>query len=135
MRPPADPGFSVAGALALDALAARIAAELDGLAQLSGEVQLALSLCHFAEHTDPAAIRGLQRLDRITQALEDLGRLMAALSREIPQELQADSRPLLSQLRLQGLIHALARPGPAAAAPHAEPPAAPPIEDGDVQWF
>ena len=131
MLPPADPGIAVAGALALDALAARIAAELDGLAQLSGEVQLALSLCHFAEHTDPAAIRGLQRLDRITQALEDLGRLMAALAREIPQELQTDSRPLLSQLRLQGLIHALALPGPAAAAPRAEHP----IEDGDVQWF
>ena len=41
---------------------------------LSGEVQIALSLCHFCEHTDPDAIRGLQRIDLITQALEDLGR-------------------------------------------------------------
>lgn len=131
MPPPAGPVSATGGGLALDALAARIAEELDGLAQLSGEVQIALSLCHFCEHTDPDAIRGLQRIDLITQALEDLGRLLGTLSREIPQDLRIDAQMLASQLRLQGLIHALALPGHAPVPPRIDYPR----EDGDVQWF
>lgn len=131
MRPPAVPVSTTGSALALDALAARIAEEIDGLAQLSGEVQIALSLCHFCEHTDPDAIRGLQRIDLITQALEDLGRLLGTLSREIPQDLQIDARILASQLRLQGLAHALALPGSRAVPARIDSPR----EDGEVQWF
>lgn len=112
--------------LPLDALAARIGDELDTLARLSAEVQRALSLCHFADHTDPTAIRGLQGIDRITQALEDLGRLMAAVSGEIPNDVKLHSVPILSRLRLHELINNL---NPSATTPKAE------ASEGDIQWF
>lgn len=112
--------------LPLDALAARIGDELDTLARLSSEVQRALSLCHFAEHTDPAAIRGLQGIDRITQALEDLGRLMAAVSGEIPNDVKLHAVPILSRLRLHELINNL---DPSGTHKTASP------TEGDVQWF
>lgn len=112
--------------LPLDALAARIGDELDTLARLSSDVQRALSMCHFADHTDPAAIRGLQGIDRITQALEDLGRLMNAVSGEIPNDVKLHAVPILSRLRLHELINNL---NPAARTPKAEP------SEGDIQWF
>lgn len=112
--------------LPLDALAARIGDELDTLARLSGEVQNALSLCHFAEHTDPSAIRGLQGIDRITQALEDLGRLMAAVSCEMPRNVNVHSVPILSRLRLHELINNLDPDAPKVG---------PVKDDGDIQWF
>lgn len=93
--------------LPLDALAARIGDELDTLARLSSEVQRALSMCHFSEHTDAEAIRGLQGIDRITQALEDLGRLMAAVSTEMPQDVKLHAVPILSRLRLHELANNL----------------------------
>lgn len=113
--------------LPLDALAARVGDELDTLARLSSEVQRAISLCHFAEHTDAEAIRGLQGIDRITQALEDLGRLMAAVSNEMPQEVKLHSVPILSRLRLHELISNL---DPATPKPEARV-----CEVGDIQWF
>ena len=119
-------GSPVRKDLPLDALAARIGEELDTLARLSSEVQRALSLCHFAEHTDPTAIRGLQGIDRITQALEDLGRLMAAVSGEIPDEVKLHSVPILSRLRLHELINNLDPEGNLSRAESS---------DGDVQWF
>ena len=111
----------------LDALAARVADELDTLAQLSAGVQSALSMCHFAEHTDPGAIRGLQGIDRITQALEDLGRLMAAVSGEMPEGVRLRAVPILSRLRLHELVQNLD--------PDSVPVAAAGDDDGDVMWF
>ena len=112
--------------LPLDALAARIGDELDTLAGLSANVQSALSLCHFTDHTDPEAIRGLQGIDRITQALEDLGRLMAAVSSEMPRDVNVHSVPILSRLRLHELIQNLDPDAPAVQKIK---------EDGDIQWF
>ena len=112
--------------LPLDALAARVGDELDTLARLSADVQAAISLCHFTDHTDPAAIRGLQGIDRITQALEDLGRLMAALSAEMPENVHVQSVPILSRLRLHELIQNLDPNAPNTA--HVDP-------DGEIQWF
>lgn len=113
--------------LPLDALAARIGDELDTLARLSSEVQRALSMCHFAEHTDAEAIRGLQGIDRITQALEDLGRLMAAVSTEMPQDVKLHAVPILSRLRLHELANNL----------NPEVERAPQGSDdvGDIQWL
>ncbi len=113
--------------LPLDALAARIGDELDTLARLSSDVQRAISLCHFADHTDAEAIRGLQGIDRITQALEDLGRLMAAVSTEMPQEIKLHAVPILSRLRLHELIVNL-DPENAKTAPTL-------CDVGDIQWF
>lgn len=113
--------------LPLDALAARIGDELETLAQLSSEVQRAISLCHFADHTDAEAIRGLQGIDRITQALEDLGRLMAAVSTETPQGIKLHAVPILSRLRLHELITNL-DPALVKAERHKS-------DVGDIQWF
>jgi len=113
--------------LPLDALAARIGDELDTLARLSSEVQRAISLCHFADHTDAAAIRGLQGIDRITQALEDLGRLMAAVSTEMPQDVKLHAVPVLSRLRLHELATNLD--------PSADHLEVPEEEAGEIQWF
>ncbi|MDD8024233.1 MAG: hypothetical protein PHX82_14125 [Paracoccaceae bacterium] len=113
--------------LPLDALAARIGDELDTLARLSSDVQRALSMCHFADHTDPKAIRGLQGIDRITQALEDLGRLMAAVSGEMPKDVKLHAVPILSRLRLHELITNLD--------PEQEKITPDQGSDGDIQWF
>ncbi|NCA73186.1 MAG: hypothetical protein EOM91_24690 [Sphingobacteriia bacterium] len=113
--------------LPLDALAARIGDELDTLARLSSEVQRAISLCHFADHTDAAAIRGLQGIDRITQALEDLGRLMAAVSTEMPQDVKLHAVPILSRLRLHELATNLD--------PDMQRHEIQQEEQGEIQWF
>lgn len=113
--------------LPLDALAARIADELDTLAGLSSDVQRAISMCHFSDHTEPEAIRGLQGIDRITQALEDLGRLMAAVSGEMPTDVKLHAVPILSRLRLHELINNLD--------PDRIRETAPLAETGDIQWF
>ena len=113
--------------LPLDALAARIGDELDTLARLSSEVQRAISLCHFADHTDAAAIRGLQGIDRITQALEDLGRLMSAVSTEMPQDVKLHAVPILSRLRL----HELATNHD----PELQRHEVQQDEQGEIQWF
>lgn len=113
--------------LPLDALAARIGDELETLARLSSEVQHAISLCHFADHTAPEAIRGLQGIDRITQALEDLGRLMTAVSNEMPADVKLHAVPLLSRLRLHELISNLD--------PMYERVESVVTDVGDIQWF
>lgn len=114
--------------LELDVLTAQVGRELVALALLSTDVQQALSLCHFAEHTDPRAIRGLQRIDRITQALEDLGHLMQALSLEVPEKLTLSAAPILSRLRLHELLVRLD--------PVSEPVSPEPLADtGDIQWL
>ncbi|MDV7269786.1 hypothetical protein RYZ20_02600 [Thioclava sp. A2] len=113
--------------LPLDALASRIGEELETLARLSADVQKALSLCEFAQHTDANAIRGLQGIDRITQALEDLGRLMSAVSGEISTDVKLHSVPLLSRLRLHELIINLD--------PSHEREVASRDDDGEVCWF
>lgn len=111
----------------LDALAARIANELATLAGLSFEVQSALSLCHFSNHTDPDAIRGLQGIDLITQALEDLERLMRAVSAELTAEVKIPVAPLFSDLKLHDLIGVLD--------PACNPEEPRRCEVGDVQWL
>jgi hypothetical protein len=113
--------------LPLDALAARIGDELDTLARLSSDVQRALSMCHFTEHTDPQAIRGLQGIDRITQALEDLGRLMAAVSGEMPKDVKLHAVPILSRLRLHELITNLDPAQEKTVQEHES--------EGDIQWL
>lgn len=95
--------------ISLETLATNVGQELAHLAALSGQMQAALSLCHFAEHTNASAIRGLQGIDRITQTLEDLGRLMLALAAAVPPHQQLASTPLLAQLRLQDLKNRLGR--------------------------
>lgn len=89
--------------IALGVLCDRVGEELLHLAALSAVVQQALSLFHFAEHTDAAAIRGLQGIDRITQSLDDLARLVRALAEQVPADQRLQIGPLLAGLRLHEL--------------------------------
>ena len=129
MKAAANPTASARHDMALGALTARIALELGHLASLSADVQTALSLCSFHEHTDPAAIRGLQGIDRITQSLEDLERLAHALAAQVPDALRIPAPLLLSQLRLHDLL-ARFDPGSAQAVAAVQGQ-----EAGDIQWF
>ncbi|OCX62323.1 hypothetical protein BFP70_14240 [Thioclava sp. SK-1] len=114
--------------LPLDLLAARVGEELETLARLSADVQKAISMCHFSEETSATAIRGLQGVDRITQSLEDLGRLMSAISGEMPEGVNLHAVPILSRLRLHELITNLDPNQPKIVHTHEE-------ADGDIQWF
>ncbi|MER5171543.1 hypothetical protein [Thioclava sp. GXIMD2076] len=114
--------------LPLDALAARVGDELETLARLSADVQKAISACEFAEHTQAEAIRGMQGIDRITQSLEDLGRLMAAVSGEMPQGVKLHAVPILSRLRLHELITNLNPAEERIVLSHDE-------ADGEIEWF
>ncbi|SFN52895.1 hypothetical protein SAMN05216224_106201 [Thioclava dalianensis] len=113
--------------LALDALAGRVGEELETLARVSTEIQRAISICKFADATDPNAIRGLQGIDRVTQALEDLGRLMAAVSSEMPRGIQLRALPILSHLRLHELVANLD--------PEQEKVLLRHEDDGEVMWL
>lgn len=90
-------------------LSDRLRLELVQLATHSAEIQRALSLCHLelAGVIDTEAIRGLQRIDRVTQTLEDLAEFMAALCANLPRDLRVKADPLLARLRLKELADAL----------------------------
>jgi len=109
-----------------ETLTREIGRELDSLALLSAEVQLALSLCQFAEHTDVSAIRGLQGIDRITQTLEDLARLMQALAADLPKDRDLAAAPLMATLQLRELRLRLSSQGQ----PHT-----PTAVSGDILWL
>ncbi|MFP1644884.1 hypothetical protein [Pontitalea aquivivens] len=93
----------------LSQLTARIAAELERLARITADVQVALSMCHLelAGPLGPEVIRGLQRIDRVTQELEDLSRLLGGMSDGIPAQSELCAAPLFSTLRLHELGLAL----------------------------
>lgn len=118
----AGPAISVSP----ETLTREIGRELDSLAILSAEVQLALSLCHFAEHTDVSAIRGLQGIDRITQTLEDLARLMQALAADLPKGRDLAAAPLMATLHLRDLRLRLSSQGQAHT---------PTAISGDILWL
>lgn len=115
--------------VSLSQLTARIAAELERLAQITADVQVALSMCHLelAAPLGPEVIRGLQRIDRVTQELEDLSRLLGGMSDGIPAQAELCAEPLFSGLRLHELGLAL---DPAK-------PIHPEIvgDDGAVEWL
>jgi hypothetical protein len=125
------PFASAQDALSLGPLAERISAELASLAQLSAEVQLALSLCHFSEPTPLAAIRGLQGIDRVTQTLEDLSRVMRALSGQIPAPLEVEGRAIIQQVRLHELATSLSTERTTPVASVGGTPRGP----GEIIWF
>ena len=131
-----EPPPSRAENLPLVALGRRVADEIGTLASLSCEVQSALSLCHFAAHTDPEAIRGLQAIDRITQTLEDLSRIMRAITNELPTDLALPGEIVSSHVRLQQLARSL-DPGLATGHRCRTPadPSATRTDAGEIDWL
>lgn len=115
--------------LSLGTLARRVADELALLSCLSLALQEALSHCPFATHPDAATLAGLQGIDRITQGIDDLRRLMDALPDHLPDTITVAPRTLLAPLRLRDLADRLAMAeGPRAVAPRTS-------SAGDVSWF
>lgn len=114
--------------LSLDSLARRVADELALLSNLSLALQEALSHCPFATHPDAATLAGLQGIDRISQGIDDLRRLMDALPDHLPDAITVAPRTLLAPLRLRDLADRLAAAeGPRTALPRRS--------TGDVSWF
>lgn len=120
-RPPSE-------GLALDTLARRVADELALLSGLSLGLQEALSRCRFASHPESAILAGLQGIDRISQGIDDLGRLMTALAEHLPGPVPRAPDRVLAPLLLRDLADRLAAREPT-------PPAPPCRRSGDVSWF
>lgn len=89
-------------------LAARIADELGHLGMLSDQVQTALSACGLGTITDRQAAIGLQGIDRISQGLTDLARLMAAVGTELGAQTGPEARLPTAALSSCVTLHALA---------------------------
>lgn len=111
-------------ALNLAQLTQRIGAETLRLATAAGETQLALSLLGLEGRVDEQSIVGLQALDRLTQELEDLARLLDGLGQALPDGIRGP-RSLLALLRLRDLALRLG----------ADHPAPPPPPSGEVTWL
>ncbi len=110
------------------ALATRIGTEIAELAVLAVALQETLGGFVGNGAADRQAIREVQSLDRLTQVLQDLTRVMAALAKVLPKDLRVPALPLLHAIRLYDLSQTLAASDPRAAMPVPE-------ADGDVAWL
>ncbi|WP_284163076.1 hypothetical protein [Frigidibacter sp. SD6-1] len=120
------------------ALASRVAGELHQLAGLALGLQDALSASGVARKAPDEALAGLQAIDRITQNLGDLSRLLAALAGQLTPSPTIATPPLADGLILRDLAHRLFGMDVAAV----EPPGAggvtqtnEPAPSGEVSWF
>lgn len=87
----------------LDNLATRISHELEKLLSLSLAVQDAMSLRHSLHPENQDVLTGLQGIDRITQGLCDLARLMEEIGVRAPEDVFLERVPLDRRLTLRDL--------------------------------
>lgn len=113
--------------LLLDVLVGRIAKELNTLARLLIYVQTVLAQCQLPDTTAPQVIEGLQGLDRATQSLEDLARLMDCISDQLPVDIKVHSAKIFTTLRLMDLIANLDQ--------KTDTPPTTKGPTGEIQWF
>ncbi|WP_415183592.1 hypothetical protein [Phaeovulum sp.] len=113
--------------LLLDVLVERIAKELNVLARHLTYVQTVLAQCQLPNETEPEVIEGLQGIDRVTQSLEDLARLMDCISNQLPVGIKADPAQIFTTLRLRDLIANLDQTSD--TTPTTNEPT------GNIQWF
>jgi hypothetical protein len=113
---------------AAGALAGRIGTEMAHLAELASALQDNLSGYLAVLASDGHAIRQVQSLDRLTQVLQDLTRVMAALADGLPKDLRLTASPVLRVIRLRDLSRALAASAPGGPLGSAE-------TTGDVAWL
>ena len=92
-----------ADTLALAELTQRIGSELDCLMRLSLTVQAALSRCTCTHPRDSETLKSLQGIDRITQGLADIARLMTDISDAAPEGIHLARHSLERRLQLRGL--------------------------------
>lgn len=76
----ADGGVSAEQTVATADLLPRLAAELDALARAMDQIQSLVSPALRACPPDADGVRQLQALDRVTQSLDGLGRLLALMA-------------------------------------------------------
>jgi hypothetical protein len=110
------------------ALAHRIGAEIAQMAELAVALQDTLAGFVADAAADRQAIREVQSLDRLTQVLQDLTRVMAALAQGLPQDLRVAAPPVLRVIRLYDLSQTLAAPDPREAVSVAG-------AEGEVAWL
>ncbi|MDW4548740.1 hypothetical protein R5H32_05175 [Defluviimonas sp. D31] len=114
--------------IALAALLQDVATELSDLATLAGSVQEALSHCDVSDPPDPETLAKLQGLDRLSQGLDNVGRLMATLPAHLPQDLTVATSALISDRRHSYLRRRAAESGRVESEEAKSRP-------GDVIWF
>ena len=105
--------------LALTDLATRIGGELDFLVHLSLTVQAALSHCTCTHPVDAETLKGLQGIDRITQGLADMARLMADIGETAPQGVYLARHALERRVQLRDLCQRIFVPEATASRPEA----------------
>ncbi len=113
----------------LATLLARVGTELAALTALAQDLQFALSDCAPNPPAAADTLAGLQSVDRITQTLSDLSRLIAALSDGPAQHGQPPGAELADMVVLRDLAARLF-PAPGGQTAPAEPEAT-----GEILWF
>lgn len=89
----------------LDALANRIGAELAELLRMSLSVQDAIAHERAGLGEAAGTVAGLQAIDRITQGLSDLARLMSEVGYRVPDSVVINRQVLDERLILRDLAH------------------------------
>ena len=120
---------SPADTLTLADLTQRIGSELDCLMQVSLKVQAALSHCTCAHPSDSETLKSLQGIDRITQGLADVARLMTNISDAAPQGIYLPRHSLKHRLQLRSLCQRIFPADPKLFLPE------PSSDSGDVLLF
>ena len=128
---PLGPGSA---GIALSALLGQSAAELAALAQMAADLQHRLGPSLMPAGVPPDVAQALQSLDRMTQVMDDLSRLMAVASRVAPQDADLPAAALLQAMRLIELRNRFRHGQPARPAAPLMTPLAEKGND-DVFWL
>lgn len=115
--------------IGLSPLTNRIAAELDRMAWLAAGLQVALSPAVRAGGLNTADLASLQAIDRLTQLLADLSRLMAVVADAAPPSASLTVADLREVIVLRDFLYRMTTPGAACETDRPEQSA------GEVQWL
>lgn len=122
----------------LDALANRIGVELTELLRLSLSVQDAMAQERAGQGEVAQTVAGLQAIDRISQGLSDLARLMNEVGYRVPDRVLINRQVLDQRLTLRDLANRVLPRGCGTACVLAREPQFAPHDDvdpGDVLLF
>lgn len=126
---PLPPPREGAATVALAVLTGRIAAELGQMSAITLDLQGALSALLGEQLPRSMTVAGLQSIDRVSQQLGDLARLMHVLAAASPADATIPAAQIRDSMQLSDLARRLVaeslpvHPGPALHA------------TGDVQWL
>lgn len=115
--------------IGLSPLTNRIAAELDHMAWLAAGLQVAFSSVLHAGDLNTAELASLQAIDRLTQLLADLSRLMAVVADAAPPSASLTVADLREVIVLRDFLYRMTTPDAGRATDGPEQSA------GEVQWL